>query len=189
MDSSLVRREGRRGVILQAKPGGLCARAVWGMFILTPHWCSHCWVQIEQWRWNPRFTGHARSFTSLGPLGPIPCLDLACKENSRPSQPDSEVEPSKHTCRTETGGNKECKTVREAWREATKPAAALGGQFFILTEMKLEGWVHGETESWLLYLCEVISVGSFYDDACKQTVADLIWTFYWTGVHIQLTVV
>lgn len=94
-----------------------------------------------------------------------------------------------NTCRTETGGNKECKTVREAWREATKPAAALGGQFFILTEMKLEGWVHGETESWLLYLCEVISVGSFYGDACKQTVADLIWTFYWTGVHIQLTVV
>lgn len=68
---------------------------------------------------HPRFTGRVRSFTSLAPLGPISCLDLACKENSRPSQPDSEVEPSKHTGRTETGGNEECKGRREGWKEAT----------------------------------------------------------------------
>lgn len=30
----------------------LCVRTAWGMFILTPHWCSHCCVQIEQWRWD-----------------------------------------------------------------------------------------------------------------------------------------
>lgn len=68
---------------------------------------------------HPRFTGRVRSFTSLGPLGPISCLDLACKENSRPSQSDSEVEPSKHTGRMETGGNEECKGGRGGWREAT----------------------------------------------------------------------
>ncbi|KAM7399504.1 hypothetical protein PAMP_018771 [Pampus punctatissimus] len=68
---------------------------------------------------HPRFTVRVRSFTSSGPLGPISCLDLACKENSRPSQPDSEVEPSKHTGRMETGGNEECKGGRERWREAT----------------------------------------------------------------------
>ncbi|CAB1435674.1 unnamed protein product [Pleuronectes platessa] len=68
---------------------------------------------------HPRFTGRVRSFTSSGPPGPISCLDLACKENSRPSQPDSEVEPSKHTGRTETGGNEECKGGRGRWREAT----------------------------------------------------------------------
>lgn len=61
---------------------------------------------------HPRFTGCVRSLTSLGPLGPISCLDLACKENSRPSKADSEVEPSKHTGRTETGGNEECKGGR-----------------------------------------------------------------------------
>lgn len=22
------------------------------MFILTPHWCSHCCARIEQWRWD-----------------------------------------------------------------------------------------------------------------------------------------
>ncbi|KAK9520691.1 hypothetical protein VZT92_020562 [Zoarces viviparus] len=68
---------------------------------------------------HPRFTGRVTSFTSSGPPGPISCLDLACKENSRPSQPDSEVEPSKHTGRTETGGNEECKGRREGWSEAT----------------------------------------------------------------------
>ncbi|KAI4815850.1 hypothetical protein KUCAC02_005977 [Chaenocephalus aceratus] len=55
---------------------------------------------------HPRFTGCVRSLTSSGPLGPISCLDLACKENSRRSQADSEVEPSKHTGRTETGGKR-----------------------------------------------------------------------------------
>ncbi|KAJ4935190.1 hypothetical protein JOQ06_016726, partial [Pogonophryne albipinna] len=39
---------------------------------------------------HPRFTGCVRSLTSSGPLGPISCLDLACKENSRRSQADSE---------------------------------------------------------------------------------------------------
>ncbi|KAK5868325.1 hypothetical protein PBY51_009352 [Eleginops maclovinus] len=58
---------------------------------------------------HPRFTGRVRSLTSSCPLGPISCLDLACKENSRRSQADSEVEPSKHTGRTETGGKEECK--------------------------------------------------------------------------------
>lgn len=57
---------------------------------------------------HPRFTGCVRSLTSLCPLGAISCLDLACKENSRPSKADSEVEPSKHTGRTETGGHEEC---------------------------------------------------------------------------------
>lgn len=64
-----------------------------------------------------RFTGRVRSLTSLGPLGPISCLDLACKENSRPSQPDSEVEPSKHTGRMETSGNEECKGGRDGETE------------------------------------------------------------------------
>lgn len=68
---------------------------------------------------HPRFTGRVRSFTSSGPLGPISCLDLAYKENSRPSHPDSEVEPSKHTGRMETGGNEECKGGREGYSEAT----------------------------------------------------------------------
>lgn len=70
---------------------------------------------------HPRFTGRVRSFTSSGPLGPISCLDLACKENSRPSQPDTEVEPSKHTGRTETGRNEECKEGREGWSDGGRP--------------------------------------------------------------------
>lgn len=73
---------------------------------------------------HPRFTGSVRSFTSSGPLGPISCLDLACKENSRPSQADSEVEPSKHTGRMETGGNEECKGGRQGWRDGGRPPLA-----------------------------------------------------------------
>lgn len=73
---------------------------------------------------HPRFTGCVRGFASLGPLGPISCLDLACKENSRPSQPDSEVEPSKHTGRTETGGNEEFKGGRDGGRPPLARAAA-----------------------------------------------------------------
>ncbi len=109
VDSSLVRKEGQRSVILRAKPRGLCVRNV------HPH-ASLVFSLLRADRavemGHPRFTGRVRSFTSSGPLGPISCLDLACKENSRPSQPDSEVEPSKHTGRTETGGNEECKGGR-----------------------------------------------------------------------------
>lgn len=89
---------------------------------------------------HPRFTGRVRSFTSLGPVGPISCLDLACKENSSPSLPDSEVEPSKHTGRMETGGNEECK---EGGRDGGRPplvraaTAALAVRFLTLIAMKL----------------------------------------------------
>lgn len=110
---------------------------------------------------HPRFTGRVRSFTSSGPLGPISCLDLACKENSRPSQADSEVEPSKHPGRTETGGNEECKGGRSGWRDGgmegghlwrervrERAAAALADRAFThhYTVMKLPSWAPAERE-------------------------------------------
>lgn len=73
---------------------------------------------------HPRFTGCVRSLTSSGPLGPISCLDLACKENSRRSQADSEVEPSKHAGRTETGGKRNVKGGRVGWSDGGRPPLA-----------------------------------------------------------------
>lgn len=121
MDSLLVREEGQQSIILQAKPRGLCEN---GLRNVHPHaslvfslLCADRAVEMG----HPRFTGRVRSFTSSGPLGPISCLDLACKENSRPSQADIEVEPSKHTGRTETGRNKECKEGREGRSDGGRP--------------------------------------------------------------------
>lgn len=110
VDSSLVKKEGQQGIILQAKTQGFVCEN--GLRNVHPHasllfslLCADRAVAMG----HPRFTGRVRSFTSSGPLGPISCLDLTYKENSRPSQPDSEVEPSKHTGRMKTGGNEECK--------------------------------------------------------------------------------
>jgi len=97
---------------------------------------------------HPRFTGRVRSFTSLGPLGTISCLDLACKENSRLSQPDSEVEPSKHAGRMETGGKKECKGRWEGRRPPlARAATALAVGVFILTVLKWPVWAPADTPS------------------------------------------
>lgn len=154
VDSSLVRKEGQQSIILQAKPRGfVCENSLRNVH---PH-ASLVFSLLRADRavemGHPRFTGRVRSFTSSGPLGPISCLDLACKENSRPSQPDSEVEPSKHTGRTETGGNEEFKGGRWGWRDGERPplaracaALAVGSFTHQYTVMKLPSWAPVETE-------------------------------------------
>lgn len=122
------KNEREQNVILPAKSRDVCVcvcgvgvcvrvRTVRGMFILTPHWCSHCCTQIEQWRWDALdLRDVSEASHPQDPWGPSPVLILACKENSRPSQSDSEVEPSKHSGRTETGG-KEGMWGKEGGRE------------------------------------------------------------------------
>lgn len=106
---------------------------------------------------HPRFTGRVRGFISLGPLGTIFCLDLACKENSHSSNPDPEMETSKH----EGGSGKQrCKERRDGRKpplvRATRKVAVLAV------------W-EAPAQSWGLYLREI--------NQNRQILSNLIGSF------------